>query len=82
MGDNTDDDDDGDGVPDGEDLFPLDENETVDFDGDGIGDNSDSDDDGMVPPMTWTVSPSMPTFIRPRRNSVTTWMTTATTSST
>jgi len=39
-------DDDGDGVDDATDVFPLNANETVDTDGDGIGDNSDYDDDG------------------------------------
>jgi hypothetical protein len=46
VGDTNDDDDDNDGVPDGEDLFPLDETEWSDMDGDGIGDNSDPDRDG------------------------------------
>lgn len=35
-------DSDGDGVPDGEDAFPLDPNESKDSDGDGIGDNADT----------------------------------------
>lgn len=39
------DDSDNDGVLDGNDRFPLDANESLDFDLDGIGDNSDSDDD-------------------------------------
>ena len=39
-------DDDGDGVIDTEDAFPLDSTETLDSDGDGFGDNADSDDDG------------------------------------
>ena len=39
-------DDDGDGVDDVSDEFPLDGSETADFDGDGIGDNADIDDDG------------------------------------
>ncbi|MFL2953466.1 MAG: S8 family serine peptidase [Candidatus Thalassarchaeaceae archaeon] len=39
-------DDDGDGVDDISDAFPLDGSETADFDGDGIGDNADLDDDG------------------------------------
>ena len=39
-------DDDGDGVDDLSDAFPLDESETADFDQDGIGDNADIDDDG------------------------------------
>jgi hypothetical protein len=36
---------DGDEVEDGEDAFPLDPEESVDSDGDGIGDNADLDDD-------------------------------------
>jgi|GEM_PF-3264374 len=39
-------DSDGDGVPDTEDDFPFDPDETVDTDGDGIGNNADTDDDG------------------------------------
>ena len=39
-------DDDGDGVIDEEDAFPLDKNETTDTDSDGIGNNADTDDDG------------------------------------
>jgi MYXO-CTERM domain-containing protein len=39
-------DDDGDGMNDEDDAFPLDANETTDTDGDGIGDNADADDDG------------------------------------
>jgi len=35
-------DSDGDGVPDSEDAFPNDENETADSDGDGTGDNADA----------------------------------------
>jgi hypothetical protein len=38
-------DSDGDGVPDSEDAFPNDPNETTDTDGDGIGNNADPDDD-------------------------------------
>lgn len=52
------DDADGDGVPDSQDAFPNDSNETADSDGDGVGDNSDefptdvnesidSDNDGL-----------------------------------
>ena len=41
-----DNDDDGDGVPDGLDAFPLNAAETVDTDGDGVGNNTDTDDDG------------------------------------
>jgi hypothetical protein len=37
---------DGDGIPDDEDTFPDDPNESADLDGDGIGDNSDPDRDG------------------------------------
>ena len=39
-------DSDGDGVPDGEDDFPLDPNEDTDTDDDGMGNNTDTDDDG------------------------------------
>ena len=39
-------DDDGDGVSDANDAFPLDPTETVDTDGDGTGNNADTDDDG------------------------------------
>jgi len=38
-------DSDDDGVPDDDDEFPHDANETVDSDGDGTGDNADTDDD-------------------------------------
>jgi len=38
-------DNDGDGVINGEDAFPNDSTETIDTDGDGTGDNADSDDD-------------------------------------
>jgi len=38
-------DDDGDGVDDTSDAFPLDSSETADYDGDGTGDNADTDDD-------------------------------------
>ena len=38
-------DSDGDGFHDGEDAFPIDENEHIDTDNDGIGDNADNDDD-------------------------------------
>jgi len=46
QGDACDDDDDGDGVLDGDDAFPLDASESVDTDGDGTGNNADTDDDG------------------------------------
>jgi hypothetical protein len=46
IGDNADTDDDGDGVSDIEDLYPLNPNEWSDMDGDGIGDNTDNDRDG------------------------------------
>ena len=45
VGDNTDPDDDGDGVLDGDDAFPEDAAEWMDTDSDGTGDNADSDDD-------------------------------------
>lgn len=44
--DELDNDRDGDGVLNPDDLFPDDPNENSDFDGDGIGDNSDTDIDG------------------------------------
>ena len=43
MGNACDDDDDGDGVPDDTDRFPLDSSEWSDVDGDGIGDNADTE---------------------------------------
>ena len=39
-------DNDGDGVPDSNDAFPLDASESLDTDSDGIGNNADTDDDG------------------------------------
>lgn len=45
IGDREDPDDDNDGVPDGQDQFPLDPNKTRDTDGDGQDDAVDSDDD-------------------------------------
>ena len=39
-------DSDGDGVPDDEDAFPNDPDESIDTDADGIGNNTDTDDDG------------------------------------
>ncbi len=45
IGDVCDDDDDNDGVLDGDDAFPFDPNESEDTDGDGIGNNADTDDD-------------------------------------
>jgi len=41
----ADSDNDGDGIPDSEDTFPLDARESLDTDGDGIGNNADTDDD-------------------------------------
>jgi len=41
---------DGDGVPDSEDAFPNNPEETTDTDGDGIGNNADTDDDGDTMP--------------------------------
>lgn len=56
----TDDDDDGDGVIDTEDAFPLDPKEWVDTDGDGIGDNTDLDDDNDGVPDTFDDLPLDP----------------------
>ena len=52
IADPCDTDDDGDGTPDTEDAFPLNENEDTDTDGDGTGDNADIDDDGDGTPDT------------------------------
>lgn len=41
-----DEDNDNDGVPDYQDVFPFDDTESSDLDGDGIGDNADTDIDG------------------------------------
>lgn len=41
----SDGDDDNDGIPDADDTFPLNKNESLDSDGDGIGNNADEDDD-------------------------------------
>jgi len=46
QGDVIDTDDDGDGVPDTSDAFPLDSSESSDADGDGVGDTADTDKDG------------------------------------
>lgn len=46
IGNNTDTDDDNDGVLDVNDAFPLNASESVDTDSDGIGNNLDTDDDG------------------------------------
>ena len=46
VGDLLDVDDDNDGFPDSDDVFPLDAAESVDTDNDGIGNNADTDDDG------------------------------------
>ena len=50
FGNNTDWDDDNDGIYDQIDVFPLDPDESKDADGDGIGDNEDPDDnnDGFI----------------------------------
>ncbi|MEM1262834.1 MAG: hypothetical protein AAGH76_10595 [Pseudomonadota bacterium] len=44
---------DGDGIPNRDDAFPGDPNETADNDGDGIGDNADLDDDNDTLPDRW-----------------------------
>ena len=48
-------DSDGDGVPDDQDAFPDDPDETIDTDGDGIGNNSDNDDDDDGMPDAWEI---------------------------
>ena len=56
MGDNSDQDDDGDGVLDLDDAYPSDPNESNDSDCDGVGDNADPDDDGHIPIIVEVVS--------------------------
>jgi len=46
-------DSDGDGVPDNQDAFPADPNESLDTDGDGLGNNADTDDDNDGMPDAW-----------------------------
>jgi hypothetical protein len=53
-------DDDGDGVSDGADAFPLDPTENFDFDNDGIGDNTDTDDDNDLIPDSMDIYPYNP----------------------
>ncbi len=61
LGDACDPDDDGDGVLDGADAFPLNSAESVDTDGDTIGNNADLDDDNDgVPDATETGSAGTP----------------------
>jgi chitinase len=48
-------DQDGDGVPDDQDRFPNDPNESVDTDGDGLGNNADPDDDNDGMPDDWEI---------------------------
>ncbi len=52
-------DSDGDGVPDNEDAFPNDPEETTDTDGDGIGNNADTDDDGDTMPDDYETANSL-----------------------
>ena len=60
IGNAADTDDDGDGVPDTEDAFPLDASENKDTDGDGTGDNADLDDDNDGVPDTTDNAPLTP----------------------
>ena len=60
----TDPDDDNDGVPDTNDRFPKDATESADLDGDGIGDNADSDRDGDGVPNEDDLYPNDPTESR------------------
>jgi hypothetical protein len=48
-------DSDGDGVPDAQDAFPQDPDETTDTDNDGIGNNADEDDDDDGMPDAWEI---------------------------
>ena len=52
-------DDDGDGVNDTLDAFPLDPTEDTDTDGDGIGNNADLDDDSDGTPSTEAIASSL-----------------------
>ncbi len=54
---------DSDGVPDGQDDFPLDPNETHDSDEDGIGDNTDIDDDNDSMPDEWETQYGLDPFV-------------------
>ena len=49
-------DSDGDGVPDYQDAFPIDPDESLDTDGDGEGNNADTDDDNDGMPDTWELA--------------------------
>ena len=49
-------DSDGDGVPDTQDAFPSDPDETIDTDGDGTGNNADIDDDDDGMPDAWEIA--------------------------
>jgi hypothetical protein len=49
-------DSDEDGVPDDQDDFPFDPDETIDSDGDGVGNNADTDDDDDGMPDTWELA--------------------------
>jgi len=55
QGNICDDDDDGDGVLDDQDAFPLDASESIDTDSDGIGNNADLDDDNDLIPDVWEI---------------------------
>ena len=57
---NGNEDSDADGIPDSDDAFPLDPNESLDTDGDGVGDNADSDDDGDGVPDYGDAFPTNP----------------------
>ena len=48
-------DSDGDGVPDAQDAFPQDPDETTDTDNDGTGNNADNDDDDDGMPDAWEI---------------------------
>lgn len=61
--DNPDPDWDNDGVPDGQDDFPLDPNETLDSDEDGTGDNADPDDDNDSMTDEWETQFGLDPFV-------------------
>jgi len=65
LGDNSDADDDNDGVADGSDAFPLNAAESVDTDHDGTGNNADADDDNDGTPDASDPFPLDPLNVHP-----------------
>ena len=59
--------DDNDAIPDEQDAFPLDPNESMDSDNDGIGNNQDTDDDNDAIPDEQDAFPLKPNKKSPLR---------------